>query len=387
MEEARNRGIANAGLSRFSDEVILANMMKISVSSSHTVVTLPETNRPIKAVRAKAIVFADPRSQALLQQVDAIAPSMASVLIHGETGTGKELIAREIHMRSDRRNKPFVAVNCGALVESLAEAELFGYEAGAFTGAIKTRAGWFEAADGGTLFLDEVGELPVSLQVKLLRVLQEREVVRVGGRKPFEIDVRIVSGTNVDLRKAVANEQFRSDLYYRLNVGLISLPPLRQRKGDILPLVDHFIDTYSQRLLAPKPSISNDARNALLSYAWPGNIRELENVIHYALLVCGSRSIDISHLRFMQDDAAQVHYSDQDEAQSFNDDLKKLFHEHDGNAWHVIEKQLVTTAYNYCWNNQVKTAKMLGISRNVLRSLLARYGLIAKHEADDKKIA
>lgn len=362
-------------------------MMKISVSSSHTVVTLPETNRPIKAVRAKAIVFADPRSQALLQQVDAIAPSMASVLIHGETGTGKELIAREIHMRSDRRNKPFVAVNCGALVESLAEAELFGYEAGAFTGAIKTRAGWFEAADGGTLFLDEVGELPVSLQVKLLRVLQEREVVRVGGRKPFEIDVRIVSGTNVDLRKAVANEQFRSDLYYRLNVGLISLPPLRQRKGDILPLVDHFIDTYSQRLLAPKPSISNDARNALLSYAWPGNIRELENVIHYALLVCGSRSIDISHLRFMQDDAAQVHYGDQDEAQSFNDDLKKLFHEHDGNAWHVIEKQLVTTAYNYCWNNQVKTAKMLGISRNVLRSLLARYGLIAKHEADDKKIA
>ncbi len=361
--------------------------MKISVSSSHSVLTLPETNRPIKAVRAKAIVFADPRSQALLHQVDAIAPSLASVLIHGETGTGKELIAREIHMRSDRRDKPFVAVNCGALVESLAEAELFGYEAGAFTGALKTRVGWFEAAHGGTLFLDEVGELPLSLQVKLLRVLQEKEVVRVGGRKPIDIDVRVVSGTNIDLRKAVATDQFRSDLYYRLNVVLLSLPPLRQRKGDILPLVDHFIDTYSQRLLSPKPSINSDARNALLSYSWPGNIRELENVIHYALLVCGSRSIDVTHLRFMQDDSLIPTDNDQDEVQSFTDDLKKIFQEHDGNAWHLIEKQIVTTAYAYCWNNQVKTAKMLGISRNVLRSLLARYGLIAKSEIEDKKLA
>jgi sigma-54-specific transcriptional regulator len=361
--------------------------MKISVSNSHSVLTLPETNHPVKAVRAKAIVFADPRSQALLQQVDAIAPSLASVLIHGETGTGKELIAREIHVRSDRRDKPFVAVNCGALVETLAEAELFGYEAGAFTGANKTRAGWFEAAHGGTLFLDEVGELPISLQVKLLRVLQEKEVVRVGGRKPIDIDVRIVSGTNVDLRKAVANDQFRSDLYYRLNVAYIHLPPLRQRKGDILPLVDHFIGTYSQRLLSPKPSITSDARNALLGYAWPGNIRELENVIHYALLVCGSRSIDVAHLRFMQDDTFIYTDDQQDEVQSFTDDLKRIFQEHDGNAWHLIEKQIVTTAYAYCWNNQVKTAKMLGISRNVLRSLLARYGLIAKSEIDDKKLA
>ncbi len=278
-------------------------------------------------------------------------------------------------MKSDRKNKPFLAVNCGALVETLAESELFGYEAGAFTGANKTRAGIFETADGGTLFLDEVGELPLSLQVKLLRVLQEKEVVRVGGRKPIPINVRILSGTHVDLRKAVAENKFRLDLYYRLNVVVLNILPLRERKGDILPLVDFFLSSYSQKLITTKPNISDRARNALLNYSWPGNIRELENNIHYALLVSGGKTIDLEHLRFSEETGSAV-LPDNDLIQEFESILKRLFQEYDGEAWHIIEDKIVNTAFSSCWNNQVKTAKMLGLSRNVLRNLLSRYNLL-----------
>ncbi|MFV5654787.1 sigma-54 dependent transcriptional regulator [Acinetobacter baumannii] len=318
---------------------------------------------------------ADQNSRKLLNQVETIAPSSASVIIQGESGTGKELIAREIHLKSDRKNKPFLAVNCGALVETLAESELFGYEAGAFTGANKTRAGIFETADGGTLFLDEVGELPLSLQVKLLRVLQEKEVVRVGGRKPIPINVRILSGTHVDLRKAVAENKFRLDLYYRLNVVVLNILPLRERKGDILPLVDFFLSSYSQKLITTKPNISDRARNALLNYSWPGNIRELENNIHYALLVSGGKTIDLEHLRFSEETGSAV-LPDNDLIQEFESILKRLFQEYDGEAWHIIEDKIVNTAFSSCWNNQVKTAKMLGLSRNVLRNLLSRYNLL-----------
>lgn len=278
-------------------------------------------------------------------------------------------------MKSDRKSKPFLAVNCGALVETLAESELFGYEAGAFTGANKTRAGIFETADGGTLFLDEVGELPLSLQVKLLRVLQEKEVVRVGGRKPIPINVRILSGTHVDLRKAVAENKFRLDLYYRLNVVVLNILPLRERKGDILPLVDFFLSSYSQKLITTKPNISDRARNALLNYSWPGNIRELENNIHYALLVSGGKTIDLEHLRFSEETGSAV-LPDNDLIQEFESILKRLFQEYDGEAWHIIEDKIVNTAFSSCWNNQVKTAKMLGLSRNVLRNLLSRYNLL-----------
>jgi len=349
--------------------------MKSYLDNEYKVITLPDNGTPIKPIRAKAIIFSDQNSRKLLSQVETIAPSAASVIIQGESGTGKELIAREIHLKSDRRNKPFLAINCGALVETLAESELFGYEAGAFTGANKTRAGLFETADGGTLFLDEVGELPLSLQVKLLRVLQEKEVVRVGGRNPIPINVRILSGTHIDLRKAVAENKFRLDLYYRLNVVMLNILPLRERKGDILPLVDFFINAYSQKLITAKPNISDRARNALLNYSWPGNIRELENNIHYALLINDGKTIDIEHLRFSED-RGQLSVNDNDLLQEFEDVLKRLFQEYEGEAWQVIEDKIVNSAFASCWNNQVKTAKMLGISRNVLRNLLSRYNLL-----------
>jgi len=217
--------------------------------------------------------------------------------------------------------------------------------------------------------------LPLSLQVKLLRVLQEKEVVRVGGRKPIPINVRILSGTHVDLRKAVAENKFRLDLYYRLNVVVLNILPLRERKGDILPLVDFFLNSYSQKMITPKPNISDRARNALLNYSWPGNIRELENNIHYALLISGGKTIDIEHLRFSEEGGSSV-LPDNDLIQEFEDVLKRLFQEYDGEAWHIIEDKIVNTAFSSCWNNQVKTAKMLGLSRNVLRNLLSRYNLL-----------
>lgn len=196
--------------------------------------TLPPSPALATSIRATAQVFEDPKSQALLAHLQQVAPSDASVLIIGETGTGKELVARHIHNLSARRNRPFVAVNCGAFSESLVEAELFGHEKGAFTGALSAKAGWFEEANGGTLFLDEIGDLPMAIQVKLLRVLQEREVVRLGSRKSIPIDVRVLAATNVQLEKAINAGHFREDLYYRLDVVNLELSPLRDRPGDIL---------------------------------------------------------------------------------------------------------------------------------------------------------
>jgi sigma-54-specific transcriptional regulator len=242
------------------------------------ILTFGNANEFVSPVRAKALIFNDPQSLRLLGQVKRLATTNATVLIIGETGTGKELVARHLHQFSERKG-PFVAVNCGAFNENLIESELFGHETGSFTGAQQSRIGWFEAANGGTLFLDEIGELPLSSQVKLLRVLQEAEVVRIGSRKAIPLDIRLVAATNLRLEEAVEAGKFRQDLYYRL-------PPLRERRGDIMPLIEHFADKYRQQLGLGPVSFSSAAEQALLLHAWPGNIRELENVIHYALILC-----------------------------------------------------------------------------------------------------
>ncbi len=248
------------------------------------------------SIRASALVLNDPRSRALHGRLRQIAPSDATVLIIGATGTGKELVAREVHRLSHRAKRPFLAINCGALSESLLESELFGHEKGAFTGAVSQKPGWFEAADGGTLFLDEVGDLPLSAQVKLLRVLQEQEVTRVGGRKTIPVNVRLIAATNVPLAEAVRAGRFREDLFYRLNVAPVSLPPLRDRPGDILPLSDYFLDKYSRRLELGDITLSPQAASKLERYHWPGNIRELENVIHHALLIIRGREVQPDNL-------------------------------------------------------------------------------------------
>jgi len=230
------------------------------------------------------------------EQVAQVAHTNTTVLIRGESGTGKELVAHAIHYNSPRAAKPFVKVNCAALPESLIEAELFGHEKGAFTGAIARKRGRFELAEGGTLFLDEIGDLSPAMQVKLLRVLQEREFERVGGTETIKVNVRLIAATNVDLESAVSDGRFRSDLYYRLNVFSIYLPPLRERKTDILLLADHFLEKYARQSGKRIKRISTPAIDMLMSYHWPGNVRELENAVERATLVCDGNVIHGFHM-------------------------------------------------------------------------------------------
>ena len=339
------------------------------------------------SIRAKALLFHDPRSSELLDQVERIARSDATALIIGETGTGKELIARHIHTQSGRKG-PFLAVNCGAFSETLIDAELFGHETGAFTGATQARSGWFEAANGGTLFLDEIGDLSLALQVKLLRVLQERQVVRLGSRRPIALDVRLVAATNVDLQKAIAVDRFRADLYYRLSVATVQLPPLCERIGDILPLAQHFIGVYSGKLKLDSVDLAPDAQVALLSYDWPGNIRELENVIHYALIVCRDEIIRADDLKLAgfphRRSDVTISVPAPGHAPSAEASLQSrlavligdMIEAEQPALFDSVEEGLIRAAFDGCNRNQVQTARVLGISRNILRTHLKRFGLI-----------
>ncbi len=365
-------------------------------SSADHVITHPNPPSVSLSIRASALVFSDPKSQNLLSLIEKIAHSNATALIIGETGTGKELIARHIHALSGRKNGPFQAINCGAFSETLVESELFGYERGAFTGANSSKIGWFESANKGTLFLDEIGDLPQSTQVKLLRVLQEREVVRLGSRKAVPIDVRLIAATNVDLEEAVRAGRFREDLYYRIKVVPVDLPPLRERRGDILPLVEHFLNVYKQRLKTETPQLAPETIRAMLDYPWPGNIRELENVIHRALLVSTSgtlfprdlhlptSSLTSPRERPLQEspDASQPEFhtqttSPESDTRHLETVLANFFENTPPNLYELINAITVRKAYEYCNNNQVHTAKLLGISRNILRARLKELNLIA----------
>lgn len=381
--------------------------------------TLPDSPAAPLSIRAKALVFHDPASLSLLQDVERIAHSEATVLVVGETGTGKELIARHIHHVSGRKG-PFVAVNCGAFSESLIDAELFGHEAGAFTGASQARAGWFEAANGGTLFLDEIGDLPLALQVKLLRVLQERQVVRLGSRRGIPLDVRLVAATNIDLARAVEAQHFRADLYYRLSVASVRLPPLRERPADILPLARHFITVYRSRMNRPEAQLSEAAQAALLSYHWSGNIRELENVIHFALIVCRDdviRPEDIKlipltahpagtasegrlvvgglgrphpghpgqHGHGLDTVPARVHPEEstpETHQARLTQVLEALLAQGESDLFNKVESALVHAAFAFAGQNQVRSAKVLGITRNMLRTQLKRHGLLGSLDED-----
>jgi sigma-54-specific transcriptional regulator len=337
-------------------------------------------------VRPRALVFEDMASRELLHQIRRIAPSEATVLILGETGTGKEVVARYVHSLSRRDGQPFVPVNCGALSETLAESELFGHERGAFTGADGAKPGWFEAANGGTLFLDEVGDLPLKLQVKLLRVLQEREVVRLGSRKAVPIDVRVITATNANLNEAVAAGRFREDLFYRLNVASLRLPALRERPGDILPLAEHFLRVYGQRARLEEVSISAEFVRRLLDYSWPGNVRELENALHRAVLTCregrieaddfpvgSGREMALSHDASAVPDASTA---------ALERALLELYESGEPTLFDRIASTVITTAFRFCHGNQSETARLLGISRNILRARLLQFGLLLDRRLD-----
>jgi sigma-54-specific transcriptional regulator len=355
------------------------------MSESHQakLLAFPGTHESKSSSWAKALVSCDPRSQVVRRQLERLAPSDASVLIVGETGTGKELAARYIHENS-RRQGPFVAINCGAFSEHLVEAELFGHEAGAFTGAQQARAGWFEAANGGTLFLDEIGDMPLYLQVKLLRVLQEKQVVRLGSRKPVSVDVRLIAATNVELEPAVEARQFRRDLYYRLNVASVRLPPLRERKDDILPLARHFLETYRLQSGFERVGFSKGAEAVLLAHEWPGNIRELENVVHYGLIMSQDGVLEADDLRLPQVANDREPRSGGgafggalgDAFDAVGEGLRRLLQSDRESIHHTVERLLLVTAFEHCDRNQVRTAKRLGLSRNIVRAQLKRHGLL-----------
>ncbi|MBC2664177.1 sigma-54-dependent Fis family transcriptional regulator [Novosphingobium flavum] len=330
--------------------------------------------------RARALVFTDPRSRALLPLLARVAPSQANVLIIGETGTGKELVARYVHELSDRAAGPFLAVNCGAFSEALVEGELFGYERGAFTGANMARAGWFEAANGGTLFLDEVGDLPPSLQVKLLRVLQEREVVRIGSRTPVRLDVRVIAATNVDLHKAVQAGRFRSDLFYRLQVVPVPLLPLRDRRADILPLARHFLQVYGDMTQFSRVELTPAAEEALFRHSWPGNIRELENAIYRATLISRDGQVSPDDLALIDLNLAPALGSEDGPAGTLEEQLRPFVTRLlDGGHPELLERLIgmtVSEAFQKSGENQIKTAEALGVTRNVVRTYLKNLGLI-----------
>jgi sigma-54 dependent transcriptional regulator len=336
---------------------------------------------PVDTLRARALFFEDPKSKLILERVRMIGPSTANVLITGETGTGKELVARHLHGLSPRAKNPFLAVNCGAFSEALVESELFGHERGSFTGASVARAGWFEAACGGTLFLDEIGDLPLAMQVKLLRVLQERQVVRLGSRVSVPIDVRFIAATNVNLEDAVAAGQFREDLYYRLQVATLQIPPLRERRGDIFPLAQHFLRMYGERLGLQKPALTEEAVELLVNrHSWPGNIRELENVIHHALLVCRENLVRPEDLRLssLNSRALSTRSSSgpSDPERELKNVLFSLFEKEQPNLYATIEAAVMKAAYEFCDRNQLQTARLLGISRNIVRARLMQCGVL-----------
>jgi len=290
-----------------------------------------------------------------------------TVLITGESGTGKELVAQALHAYSRRDKGPFIAINCAAIPETLLESELFGYERGAFSGAIEARPGKFELAHGGTLFLDEIGDMSLGLQAKLLRVLQERELYRLGAREPRRIDVRILAATNQELTTLLRTGRFRQDLYYRLNVVRIALPPLRERGEDIVLLADYFLNVHRRADAQGPQGLSADAREKLLAYTWPGNVRELENVIAQAVLGARGRLLMADDVVLNQDSVRPV--------LSLPTTIEELFAQHSGHVYAELERLVIAKALELARHNQVQAGRLLGVSRNVVRDRMRRYRL------------
>jgi len=312
----------------------------------------------------------------LLDLVQLVSDSNSSILILGESGTGKELIAREIHRLSHRAELPFITVNCAAIPENLLESELFGYKKGAFTGAVNDKKGKFQLAHGGTLFLDEIGDMPLLLQVKLLRAIQEKEIEPVGSEKKEKVDIRILAATNKDLSKLIAQKLFREDLFYRLNVVELKLPPLRDRLDDIPFLASFFIEKFTKENNRKAISLGPSALRILQSYYWPGNVRELENVIERAVLLCRETVIDPSHLPQGIADS-QESYSNSHISSYLSNIIKGGCES--GTVWNEvmghIEKELIQLSLLHNNRNKVRTAEFLGINRNTLSSKIENYGI------------
>ncbi len=316
--------------------------------------------------------------------LDKVADTPTTVLVTGESGTGKELVARALHHSSSRRDKPFIKVNCAAIPRDLVESELFGYERGAFTGAVGSKPGRFELASGGTLFLDEIGSIPVEMQVKLLRALQESEFERVGGVKTIQVDVRVVAATNSDLKREIGSGTFREDLYYRLNVVPIRLPALRERVGDVALLAQHFVEKFNERLKKNVVGLNPDTLEVLERYHWPGNIRELENVIERAVLFCDAESLRVEDLSpELRTDSTPPRATTPSEPALHQDATGDGLKQQVKAAMSRLERELIIKALDQTGGNVTHAARLLKISRKGLQLKMKELGLRERDERPD----
>jgi len=367
--EAMQKGAYNYILKPFDNDQLV-----VYVNKALNMFRVVKENRQLRSAVASQYSFGNLIGKSkpmkdIFETIRKVAPATATVLIEGASGTGKELVAKSIHFNSPRRNQPFVAVNCSALAESLLESELFGHEKGAFTGAVAMKKGRFEIADGGTLFLDEIGELSPSLQVKLLRVLQEKVFERVGGVRPVSVNIRLIAATNKSLKDEIGKGRFREDLFYRLNVVHIILPPLRERQEDIQLLVTHFIEKYANahREGLPISHMDQEVQRLFYRYNWPGNVRELENVIERAMVMCSGQVIRVDDLpndfknNVYQDD--RLHLDALPEANTLYETLAQ------------VEKEMILNALRKADFVQARAAEMLGIGKSGLNQKLKKYGI------------
>jgi DNA-binding NtrC family response regulator len=346
----------------------LDHLMQV-VEKALEVRALRDENRALKQELGRRyefdnIIGRSPAMQEIFATIERVAPTRATVLLAGESGVGKDLIARAIHFHSPRRDRPMVKINCTALPENLMESELFGYEKGAFTGAQTSKPGKFEQADTGTVFLDEIGDVPATIQVKLLRVLQEREFERLGSNVTRKIDVRVIAATNQDLRAALEQGTFREDLYYRLNVVPLNIPPLREHKQDIPFLAQHFIKKLAPDSGSRVESISDAAMEKLMGYHWPGNVRELENVIERALVMCNSTQLDAADIK-LESAPSRAAARGADEAHFLPE----------GMTLDQYEQDVIREALRRADGNKSQAARLLGLTRNALRYRLTQMGL------------
>ncbi|MCA1959098.1 MAG: PEP-CTERM-box response regulator transcription factor [Nitrospira sp.] len=360
-DRARAIEAVQSGAYDFIEKPVQLEILKVVLQRAAYLADLEQENRVLQEAAGddefEGLIGRSSFMQELIQTIKRVAPSDVPVLITGESGTGKELVARAIHRRSARFEKPFVAINCGAIPDTLLESELFGHEKGAFTGAVQQRKGRFEHAQGGTLFLDEIGDIPLPLQVKLLRFLQERQIQRLGGKELIPIDARIIAATHVDLHQAIEDGRFREDLYYRLCVVTVSMPPLSARAGDVPLLAQAFLRRIADEHQKPLVGFTTEAMEALLSHQWPGNVRELENRIKRAVIMAEGRYITPSHL--------DLDRGDKTKENTFT--LRGVRESH--------ERDLVRLAMEKANGNISRAAAELGISRPTLYQLLDRYGL------------
>ena len=360
--EAMQKGAFDYILKPFSFKTIETAVKRAGLSSNGGDKSAPEINQSCPGNKTKKIITRDENLLNILKTAKNVASSNATVLIQGESGTGKELLASFIHQHGRGNKAPYIAVNCAALPDSLAESELFGHERGSFTGAVVRKMGKFEMADSGTIVLDEISEMTLPLQAKILRVLQEREIDRVGGNKTVPINARVIAISNIDLKKAVKKGKFREDLFYRVNVVALTIPPLRQRRGDISLLAEHFLEKHSRNNNKNKPQLSDKAMSILIKHNWRGNIRELENTMERAVLLGEGEVITPENL-----------YLEESDFDEFSDDTKINIPLKSGITVRDMEKKLIVKTLEDVNDNRTHAAELLGISIRTLRNKLSEY--------------